>query len=197
MDRREFLKTLGLGGIALSVPKPLELMAARLAKVDAPPIHAGLCRFRDVQGFPFEGIGVVLDGWQKAGLLTQEQFSELTQKWTIHGGVRVSKDIYLPLFRQPLGNSIFGMRSLGDFASRNFRIMSAESVDVWIVPEGIIRFPLPGLTVCMYGPGYPPPPWPECKGRPFASQPLKTVRLERARAIELGLVSAAEPFEIV
>lgn len=195
MDRRSFLKTLGLGGIALTVPKPLDLMAAKLANIDAPPIHAGLCRFRDVQGFPFEGIGVVIDRWQDPALFTPEQLSELVHKWTIHAAVRVTKGLYIQLSRQPLRNSIFGTRWRMDSPSKGFTIMSAESVDVWIVPEGIIRFPLPALTVCMYGPADPGPFWHCPKGRPFASLPLRTVRLERARAIELGLVSPAEPFE--
>jgi hypothetical protein len=194
MDRRDFLKTLGLGGIALTLPKPLDLMA----NIAGPPIHAGLCRFRDVQGFPFEGIGVVMDHWQVSGLFTQEQFAELKGKWTIHAGVRVTKDLYVPLFRQPLRNSLFGMRSRVDSSSKGMTIMSAESVDVWIVPEGIIRFPLPALTVCMYGPpagfqGY----LVDAKIRPFRSLPLRTVRLERSRAIELGLASPADRFEIL
>lgn len=194
MDRRDFLKTLGLGGIALSVPKPLDLMAAKLTNVDGPPVHAGLCRFRDVQGFPFEGIGVVIDHWQVSRLFTPEQLGELMGKWMIHAGIRVSKDLYLPLSRQPLKNSLFGTRTRIENPSK-FTIMSAESVDVWIVPEGVIRFPLPALTVCMYGP--PGGFLPEFKGRPFRSLPLRTVRLERGRAIELGLVSPSEPFEIL
>lgn len=197
MDRRDFLKTLGLGGIALTVPKPLDLMASKLAKIDGPPVHAGLCRFRDVQGFPFEGIGVVMDHWQVPGLFTQEQFAELKGKWTIHAGVRVTKDLYIPLSRQPLKNSLFGMRARVESPSKGFTILSAESVDVWIVPEGIIRFPLPALTVCMYGSSDPGPYWGCPKGIPFRSLPLRTVRLERSRAIELGLASPAEPFEIV
>lgn len=192
MDRRDFLKTLGLGGIALTLPKPLDLMA----NIAGPPIHAGLCRFRDVQGFPFEGIGVVMDHWQVSGLFTQEQFAELKGKWTIHTGVRVTKDLYIPLSRQPLKNSLFGMRTrIPSEDSEGFTIMSAESVDVWIVPEGVIRFPLPALTVCMYG--SPGGFLPEFKGRPFRSLPLRTVRLERSRAIELGLASPADRFEIL
>lgn len=192
MDRREFLKTLGLGGMALTLPKPLTLMAAN---IDGPPVHAGLCRFREVQGFPFEGIGVVIDHWQVSRLLTPEQLAELLGKWTIHAGIRVTKDLYIPLSKQPLKNSLFGMRCRVDSPSKGMTIMSAESVDVWIVPEGVIRFPLPALTVCMYGPagGFVV----GSKGRPFRSLPLRTVRLERARAIELGLVSPADPFEII
>jgi hypothetical protein len=193
MDRRDFLKTLGLGGIALTVPKPLDLMA----NIAGPPIHAGLCRFRDVRGFPFEGIGVVMDHWQVSGLFTQEQFAELKGKWTIHAGVRVTKDLYLPLSKQPLRDSIFGMRSHKGSTSKGFTIMSAESVDVWIVPEGIIRFPLPALTVCMYGSREPGPYWGCPSGVPFRSLPLRTVRLERSRAIELGLASPADRFEIL
>ena len=43
----------------------------------------------------------------------------------------------------------------------------------------------------------PPPPWPKHKSRPFRSQPLRTVRLERDRAIELGLASPSDRFEIL
>src|SRR6185295_3550980 len=174
MDRRSFLKTLGLGGIALTLPKPLDLMAAKLANVDGPPVHAGLCRFRDVQGFPFEGIGIVVDRWRDSHLFTTEQLSELTMKWTVHAAVRVTKDAYIQLFRLPLRNCLFGTRWRVDTMARNFTIMSAESVDVWIAPEGIIRFPLPALTVCMYGPADPGPFWkPDRQGRPFVSQPLR------------------------
>lgn len=41
LNRRTFLKSMGLGGIILTMPKPLEIIAAQMSDIEDPPIQAG------------------------------------------------------------------------------------------------------------------------------------------------------------
>lgn len=201
MDRRSFLKSMGLGGLSLLAPKPLQVVAARLSDISDLPVHAGLARFRGVDDFSFQDVGIVYDDWQKAtASIPQavERVKDLMDNWTVHLAIRWGKDAYETIAVRPMARSVF---CIGDRShpylpsSMRFHIKKADSVDVWAVPSGAPRFPLPRLTVAMFGPWTGT--WTQPKPRDYASLSMHSVRLERGRAIELGLAAPSDPFEAV
>jgi hypothetical protein len=194
MDRRNFLKLMGLSGTALLAPKPLEVIAARMADLSGPPLHVGVARFRDLNHFPFilQDAGIVLDGWQRRDAMTPQHMDDLLNNWTIHLAIRQHCGSYLKVSQRPLNRCLFGF-GRDQFAGPNIILTPADSVEVWIVPEGQPCFPLPALTACIYG----PPTFSIREPRKTASMPIRAVRLERSRAIELGLASTSDPFELI
>lgn len=191
MDRRSFLKMMGLGGTALLAPKPFEVIAARMADISGPPLHVGLCRFRDLGEFYLKDVGIVFDGWQRLDLTKMEPMADLLKNWSVHLAAR-RRGYYLKLSQRPMRKCIFGW-GREEATGNDVSLAPMDTVEVWIVPDGTPRFPLPPLTACVYGPvptGMETP-------RKVATMPVRAVRLERARAIELGLALPSDPYEIV
>lgn len=194
MNRRDFLKLVGLGGTALLAPKPLEVIAARMADLSGPPLHVGVCRFRELHNFALQDVGILLDRWQHKDALAPGQQADLLRNWTVHLAVRrgAGRD-YLRIGQRLLGRSVFGFPGREEASEPSILLRRSDSVEVWIVPQGAPRFPLPLLSACVYG----PVPASDRQPRETATLPIRTVRLERARAIELGLASTSDPYEVV
>lgn len=192
MDRRSFLKVMGLGGTALLAPKPFEVIAARMADISGPPLHAGLCRFRELGSFTLLDMGIVFDGWQQPSTIIQAKMADFLKNWTVHMAVRRQGGHYLKISQKPISRSLFGFNHK-EMDQGCLQLSNADTVEVWVVSDGQPRYPLPPLTACIYG----PLPASGCEVRQFASLPVRAVRLERSRAIELGLASTSDPYEII
>src|ERR1051325_506745 len=102
MDRRSFLKSMGLGGMSLLMPRPLEVVAARMADISGPPVHAGLCRFRGVDGFTFLDVGIVLNSWHVQDYLTPEQGAAPLDNWPCHVAARWRGGAYDTISVRPM-----------------------------------------------------------------------------------------------
>lgn len=201
MDRRDFLKSLGLGGIALTLPKPLEVVAARMADLQAPPVHAGLARFRDLAGIMVFDFSV---SCVDPGVLDPARYMELINTWGVHMAAHENGQNYIPVLRDSLKRLIVKKSEDGPaFDPRIFKshmpskLLVPTMLDVWVVPYEKPKHALPPLTVTLHGEKVgrkPPPGWGVVVNY---SVQVRTVRLERTRAIELGLVSPSDPFEAV
>lgn len=192
MDRRDFLKTLGLGGLALTLPKPLSVFAAKVSDLEGPPVHVGLCRFRNLAPtFSLHGFRLMLGG--DPGL--QPVRENLVKDWTVHLINRKDQRSYAPLLMAPVAAYLGGVSSFLDY-SINF--MPDDILEVWIVPRGNPRFCLPEMKAELYGP--PKGDWHPAFGHclvpsKILSSPIRSVLIERTRAIELGFSTPSASFE--
>lgn len=191
MDRRHFLKMMGLGGTALLAPKPFEVISARMTDISGPPLHVGLCRFRELGQFHLQDVGIVYDAWQRPDLRNTEPISDLLKNWSVHLAARRG-GYYVKLSQRPIRKCIMGW-GRQEASDDDIEIAARDTVEVWIVPDGNPRFPLPPLTACVYG----PLPRSMEMPRKVATMPVRAIRLERTRAIELGLALPSDPYEMV
>ncbi len=207
MNRRDFLKSMGLGGIALSLPKPLEIIAARMADIEGPPIHAGLARFRDLAGVMVYDFSM---SCVDPALLVPSRYMNLLDTWGVHMAAHENGENYIPVLKAPLRRLVDRYEDAPVIDPRFFkskmpsRLLVPTMLDVWIVPYEKPKHALPPLTVTLHGEKTKQIEDPAGEGwyaSPLSQKDLsaqiRTVRLERTRAIELGLVSPSDPFEAV
>lgn len=201
MDRRDFLKSIGLGGLALTLPKPLKVMAARMADLKGPPIHAGLARFRDLGGILVHDFSI---SCVDPGLQEPHRHMDLLNNWSLHLAAHENGNFIILMHGAPLNylvvrDAVGGPRFDPAFFRGNLpsKILAETSLDVWIVPRGEPRYPLPELTVALHGTKCGPGVTPGWGPLVDMMTQVRSVRLERTRAIELGLVSPSDPFEAV
>jgi hypothetical protein len=227
MDRRDFLKSLGLGGIALTLPKPLEVMAAKMADLEGPPIHTGLARFRDLAGVMVYDFSLSRIDPDPA-FSNPDRYLDFVNAWEVHLAAHENSRDYVPILQGVPVNSLVRkehddprctkvLRSFNTNLLRKSlpsKSLMGTMLDVWVVPHGAAKYPLPSITVILHGEMVNRPDIPRLarekhidpSGRPVKAyvtlgQPLtlsaqvRSVRLERSRAIELGLVSPSDPFE--
>jgi hypothetical protein len=202
MDRRDFLKSLGLGGLALTLPKPLEVVAARMTDLKGPPVHMGLARFRDLAGVMVYGFSVCVD----PAFLDPGRYVDLINTWGVHLAAHENGENYIPVLKAPLRRLVDRYEDAPVIDPRFFkskmpsRLLVPTMLDVWIVPYEKPKHALPPLTVTLHGEVMQKTEnesWIQTFGRRDVSVQVRTVRLERTRAIELGLVSPSDPFEAV
>lgn len=178
MERREFLKMLGLGGIALSLPKPAGIVAARLAEITAPPLHVGRCQIGpladDKRTFLMHKLSVgVQHGIQVAA------YEDYCEKWDVTVfaknmlGDRVvrntimrvrayhmpdhvhrMREVFLP--NESEGGEVYKSVMVPDYLScpKTYRFLPGESLEFWFTPcshADLPRFPLPKLSVSLGG----------------------------------------------
>lgn len=213
MDRRDFLKTLGLGGIALSLPKPLEVMAAKMADLEGPPIHTGLARFRNLSGVMVYDFSL---SCVDQSFSFPHRYMDFINTWEVHLAAHENTRDYVPILQgvqvsrlvqkehdDPRCTKVLGSRTSLFRKSLPAKSLMGTMLDVWIVPHGTAKYPLPSLTVNLHSEmvkdrdssGKPMRPY-VMLGEPLTlSAQVRSVRLERSRAIELGLVSPSDPFE--
>lgn len=203
MDRRGFLKTLGLGGVALTLPKPLEIFAAKASDLTDPPLHVGLCRFRDVK-FSVNSIGLFTG---KEVITNYDRWMDFAEHWKIHVLIRRDDRSYFPLLEDWAVHHHNGLEPRVLLRGASYNILENDALDVWLVPAGKPKFPLSSVAITIYGPpklgsidiswinGQPVPPRFNMDEPDFIVQPLRAVRLERTRAIEMGLALPSDPFE--
>lgn len=192
MDRREFLKTLGLGSIALTLPKPLNIMAARMSDLTAPPVHAGLARFRDLAGVMVYDFGIsCIDRY----FANPNRYMDFVSTWEVHLVAHENSENYIPILKEPVKRLVIGNRFEKNWLFMNQlpqRMLVPTMLDVWIVPYGKPKYALPPVTAVKKVENQS---WYKTIRPRDLSTQVRTVRLERARAIDLGLVSPSDPFE--
>ena len=224
MDRRDFLKMIGLGGMALTLPKPLSVFAAKARDLEQPPLHVGHTRFRNMEKFSVHDLALEIS---PDAFKTPEEYTDFIGHWFLHLNIRRDERSYLPLIQDRAekylvdpfftrGNNeehAWSVRGFirkvrpGIISGASINLLQNDALDVWLVPTGEPKHPLPSsLRVSLFG----PPKWNESvrwsNGNPLwppgtvsvqdhIHQPLRAVRLERTRAIELGFASPSDPFE--
>lgn len=214
MERREFLKILGLGGVALTMPKPLEIVAAKMADISGPPLHAGFCEIGPLNDenrgqFVLQGISI-----GTADYVDLERRNDFYDHWAmttrfVTAGDRRRVWLAAPVrvFPSNRDNFVYVDGRNPDGIATYLRPPMAYMFDIgeraefWLTPtdrHDLPRFPLPKVTVILHG-------WhfdrtakaqPKVYSNSYWSE-FKVVRLERARAIEMGLVDPSEPEGII
>ena len=204
MDRRDFLKSLGLGGMALTLPKSLDVVAARMADLTAPPVHMGLARFRDLAGIMVYDFSV---SCVDPAFLDPGRYVELINTWGVHMAAHEDGKNYIPILRNSLKRLVVKKSDEGPVFDPRFwksqmpaKLLVSTMLDVWVVPYEKPKHALPPLTVTLHGEVMQKTEnssWIQTFGMKDISVQVRTVRLERTRAIELGLISPSDPFEAV
>lgn len=208
MNRRDFLKTIGLGGVALTLPKPLEVVAAKMADLEAPPLHVGRAdlslRANDdrflIDRFMF----------QVDRTISRVSFEDFARNWTLRVA-RKTGDVLEDLLRVRVSMVPFGpgvdpelgwAGALVSASSYPYVMLRGQTWEFWLTPDGPARFPMPKVYMVVNGTLFEqrPDPFGLRGGRPeagcsFISIPFRTVRVERAAAIRMGLVGPEEPEE--
>lgn len=214
MDRRGFMKALGLGGVALTLPKPLSIVAARMADLAAPPLHVGWAEIgplsdRERGNFVMNEIII-----EPIGFLKKERYDDLFERWnlcarlmnaedknrngTLYFNSRVAyfREAFKPLFPE----DEIRVRVPKIFSdTMAWMWLGLDRMEFWIVPNNLRnlpRFPLPEMRIWLKGWHHKRvdqivPPYQYMGFHAWCR--VETVRLERARAIELGLCGPDEP----
>ncbi len=180
MDRRDFLKILGLGGVALTLPRPAGIVAAKMEALAAPPLHVGRCLIGpladDERTFLMDKIGVGVDH-----ATTAERYADYREKWAVAVfrrfmvGDKVSRStvlrvrssfmpdptrsrrvVYEPNDDVELDGKETKAVEVPEFFSCHhaYRFSPGESLEFWYMPASrhdLPRFPLPKLTVSLGG----------------------------------------------
>lgn len=228
MDRRSFLKTIGLGAVALTVPKPLSVIAAKMADLERPPLHVGYSESEPAHGcgpggfFALHNIGVCTEPG-----ISMARYEDYAAKWCISmflrpGGVapvgRGIRWLTIPAYAMPNPeNKVRATDEDGkeyqtcDFfkSPKALMLMPGDVTEFWFAPrnvsnpEALPLFPLPKLEVVLHGVKHcnDGPQAKPSTGREYVIGTralsywhlgrVESVLLDRARAIELGLVSPA------
>lgn len=187
MDRRDFLRLAGFGGGALTMPKPLEVLAAKVADLTDPPLHVGFAHFNVPLGTTIYEFGVEVDFFSHKK--TFAEYDGDLHHWRAHMGFLNRKE-YLPALD---GAVEFYAHKVGAIDSLMHPLIVPEptEIEIWIVPTGHPKLPMPRMWVKLGA---------SLKGEPDCiqefSQVVKSVRLERSRAIEMGLALSSDPFEV-
>jgi hypothetical protein len=202
LSRRGFLETLGLAGLSLTLPKPLKVMAARMADLEKPPLHVGYC---EVASVPEGGVFLMYGfGVNFLSLPSIEIHNDYMNNWVVSVFLK-EKDkqeriLYVQRPARCVPEARTGMMTV--LANPHPMVVSPNSVmEFWWTPEGKPRFPLPELRLYVRGArsfGYKQSSRIEWHGLKESMQwveerKVKHVCLERSRAIELGLVGPEEP----
>lgn len=191
MDRREFLKSLGLGGLALTLPKSLEVVAATVRGLEA-PIHVGFSSFRK-GGFSVDDVGVILPR------SARPDDTARLRNWTLRVILRRNAGQYFPIMQDAVMNRLWGpgypsqeeidRRSGAIMKGASLNVLEGDTIEAWLSPEGRPDGILPRVHIGCQARRH---------GMPLVGTiKVRTVQIERARAIELGLAGADEEFETV
>lgn len=188
MDRREFLKVLGLGGVALTLPKPLSI----LAEVERPPLHVGRLVFpnlaEDVTRFEMAGLSLE----PERGLPTKRR-SEFLHKWALRVVLRrPGEDI--DMLRCPSWSvgPDFPAKPEGRYTLGHlWRFNPGERLECWLKPGEMPRYGLPRVRMALHGQlwrkGH------ECPLMYARIGEFETLRMDRDEAARLGICPAGEP----
>ena len=211
MDRRDFLKAIGLGGVALTLPKPLEILAAKATDLVAPPMHVGRAEMTLEKGdyLGFVIYGMALDTPRD---LRRDAWEDFMAHWVLRVAYRDLagnlKDILrtpcraLPMRPGPdpalgwCGNLLSAMAPKRPFYLPSPMILRpGDTFEWWLVPYGAKR-PLPRVDLVLTGTIDRPRGFlsPEVSTA-YYSLPFDTVRVDRTEAIRMGLVGQEEPEE--
>ena len=212
MDRRAFLKTLGLGAVTLTVPRPLSVIAAKMADLEKPPLHVGYAELTpaahcgDKGYYLFYDLGIMVERG-----ITASRHRDYIENWGVSLFMRKKGDpgkgvqylraraAHIPdpsnmVTRTDEDGNQF---QVPDFlCSRKAYVLKPDDVlEFWFVPHSAMsateppNYPLPGLMVFLRGVIYYGANQPGRSTIHWQYDNVKKVLLDRAKAIELGLVS--------
>jgi hypothetical protein len=208
MDRRAFLKTLGLAGVALTLPKPLEVVAARMAALDAPPLHVGhvSLRPRDEARFVLYNFTMHLPRF-----ISKYAYCDFLDNWQLRMSFRRPDEKMVDILRascavMPMGDPfdpelkgygglLAGMNPLHrrPFMMAVPMVVSQDDVlEFWLLPTGRQKFPMPPAQLCLYGDSVPITQRHFGLSKLYINLSFDAVRVERAEAIRLGIALADE-----
>lgn len=192
MDRRAFLKVLGLGGVALTLPKPLSI----LAPIERPPFHVGRLVFPpladDVAEFQMEGLSI-----SPVRGLPVARVRDFLDKWLLRVVLHEpqgAKD----LLRVPTPFVLHSRetRQRAPYVlGRLMRFLPEQRLDCWLKPGEATRYPLPEVDMVLQGRLW--------RKGVAADKPMvycmygkfKTVRMDRDEAARMGICPAGEPVD--
>lgn len=189
MDRRAFLKILGLGGVALTLPKPLSL----LAPLERPPLHVGRILFPplgdDVSEFVMDGLSI-----SPAPGIDSFRFHDFVDKWMLRV-ILHEPERSLNVLQCPTPYVLH----LRETRQRAPSVMAGGAIvcgmdqrfDFWLKPGEEPRYPLPEVDLVLQG-RLRRKDTKEWMNYSICGK-FKTVRLDRAQALKLGVVPAGEP----
>jgi len=174
MERREFLKILGLGGVALTLPKPLGIISAKMADLERPPLHVGYVETMPAKEcgdggyFLFYNIGVRTE----RGITVNRQM-DYYEKWSIamflrKEGDRNSGVKYIKARACTIPNPEHTLQTFDEdgkwhkapqfySAPCPYLVKPDDVLEFWFVPantrnpEEMPKYPLPKLEVVLCG----------------------------------------------
>jgi hypothetical protein len=224
MDRRAFLKTLGLGAVALTVPKPLGIMTAKMEDFERPPLHVGFAETRPADGCGDRGYFMLYDiGVSVEKGIDASRLADYTENWCISLFLRKRADPSRGIKYVQVGAGHFPdpqrmvkyrdedgrPAERPDFmtAPRAYVLTPDDVLEFWFSPHSALydteapNYPLPKLKVVLRGVRVYPSEQRTGKGYVLGGRQMaywhiadvKKVLLDRARAIELGLVAKDTP----
>ncbi len=212
LTRRGFLQMVGLGGVALTIPKPLKVVAAKMADLERPPLHVGTTEIGPLDGFTMHRFALNI-----GRLTTCKDAFSFSENWIFtmtfrdqEGKLERTNFVNMPVAFALFSPSDSGLSGYKETAESTellrfetpvgCRFSSGEIIEAWLVPAP----PGPGEEK----PRPPLRPMPETtlilegvlgrEGDLFlhrVQSNFSKVRLERTRAIELGLVEPEEEEE--
>ena len=190
MDRREFLKVLGLGGVALTLPKPLSILAG----IERPPLHVGRLLFPpladDVTAFEMESLSI-----SPSPSIQVARFRDFMDKWLLRV-LRHEPAKSLDLLQVPAPYLLHSRetRERAPYTlGRAMRFLPGERLDCWLKPSEAPRYPLPEVSMILQG-----RLWRNGADKPmpyYVWGKFKTVRMDRDEAARLGICPAGEPVD--
>jgi len=229
MDRRSFLKTLGLGAVALTIPKPLDIIAAKMADLERPPLHVGYAKTMPAKDcgdrgfFLLQSIGVRVERGLSASRYCDYMENWYTSVFLHKEGdkTRGIKYLQMPTSRMPnpekdkwttIGEDCKPHQIPAMLSSPRAYLLKPDDVlEFWFAPHSALspteppNYLLPKLDVVLYGTRHyaEPKVYIPQDGRQYTVKrvprtraiaywhlcDVRNVMLDRARAIELGLVS--------
>lgn len=222
MDRREFLKLIGLSGVALTLPKPLQVVAARMADLERLPLHVGYVETMPAKPCGNRGFYLLHEiGVRVERAITSQRHEDYYEKWSIAMFLRKEgdktcgiKQLQIPAHAMPNPENKFMTfdedgkpRFVAHFQTvpHAFMLQPDDLIEFWFVPgnardpERMPKYPLPKLEVVLRGVRHYADPnvsggLPKTRAMVFWNLcEVKKVLLDRAKAIELGLCATSEP----
>lgn len=209
MDRRDFLKLIGLGGVALTLPKPLEVVAARMADLERPPLHVGRVSLTSRPEATFAMYDFTL---HLPRTISKHAYSDFMEHWMLRMSAREQDGKTVDYLRVacsfiPMGDAFdpelrgYGGLLAGMTPRRQPYVMGVplmispdRVMEFWLMPDGLQRFPMPKAQLCFYGTQIPRVSDRRhlAADRLFINASFEEVRVERDEAIRLGIALADE-----
>lgn len=188
VTRRGFMELLGLGGVALTLPKPLSI----LAPVERPPLHVGRLVFTAPPGEPRR---FLMGGFTLAPKcqVVGARMREFYDKWFVRLALRRERQM-IDMLRCPsylAGGALTGQRRFPYTMGCLVAVAGDQPLECWLKPGEPTRYPLPEVQMILHGQmeyleDKRAIPYHWCGS-------FETVRMDRDEAARRGICPAGEP----
>lgn len=207
MDRRDFLKSIGLAGVALTLPKPLSVVAAKISDLKDPPIHAGYASFKIDRTFIWNDLIWHYPVGMVPTMQDYKRFSSGTSVSVFLGRrhdetAKITSIVHVPTSHIP--SFLEWKKGHGYGFAHGIYLAPGEEIEIWCIPHKTpmgdpgkllpIEWIIQGMSTFELDP-HPAGINKSRLARWCFMRKMELVRVERARAIELGLVTPGEPEE--